>query len=277
MSPFDASDLLPIGEFARLSQLSAKSLRRYDEAGLLVPAAIDPANGYRWYRAEQLPTARLIRMLRGLDVPLAAVADIVAAAVVDPAVAEQLLDRHVEALHQRHADRLALARHVRAAIRSEEDAVHPIQTVAVPACRVVTITRHRTIDQADAFLAEAWDELHGLLGDVRPALPFTVLVHGVVDDESDGPMEAILGWPPDLPEPAGATVRDEPAHEEARTPVTRAQWDYPAILAAYDAVAASPAVRARPSSPLACREVYRVDPRRAGVDEVLCDVAVPLG
>jgi hypothetical protein len=45
--------LLSIGEFARLSRLSAKALRRYDQLGLLKPARVDPDSGYRWYAAGQ--------------------------------------------------------------------------------------------------------------------------------------------------------------------------------------------------------------------------------
>jgi hypothetical protein len=50
-------------------------------------------------------------------------------------------------------------------------------------------------------------------------------------------------------------IRTEPAHDEAFTTITKAQWDYPAILAAYDAVACSPEVTVRPGSGLSCREV----------------------
>lgn len=63
--------MLTIGEFSRLSHLSVRTLRRYHEAELLVPATVDDATGYRYYRAEQIPTAQVIHRLRELDVPLA--------------------------------------------------------------------------------------------------------------------------------------------------------------------------------------------------------------
>ena len=50
-------DLLTIGVFARRSWLSPKALRLYERQGLLLPAAVDEHNGYRWYREEQLETA----------------------------------------------------------------------------------------------------------------------------------------------------------------------------------------------------------------------------
>ncbi|MEO3925579.1 MerR family transcriptional regulator [Micromonosporaceae bacterium B7E4] len=66
-------ELLPIGAFARLCRLSVKQLRHYDELGLLRPASVDPATGYRYYRRDQVRDAMVIALLRGLDVPLAAI------------------------------------------------------------------------------------------------------------------------------------------------------------------------------------------------------------
>ncbi|MFG3437450.1 MerR family transcriptional regulator [Nonomuraea sp. NPDC047897] len=69
-------DLLPIGQFARLSRLSVKQLRHYDELGLLVPAHVDDDTGYRYYRASQARAALSIGLLRSLDVPLAVVGEV---------------------------------------------------------------------------------------------------------------------------------------------------------------------------------------------------------
>ncbi|MFI7149507.1 MerR family transcriptional regulator [Nonomuraea sp. NPDC050022] len=71
-------DLLPIGQFARLTRLSVKQLRHYDEIGLLRPACVDTATGYRYYRAAQARTAMSIGLLRSLDVPLPVVGQVLA-------------------------------------------------------------------------------------------------------------------------------------------------------------------------------------------------------
>ncbi len=63
--------LLPIGAFARSARLSPKALRLYDELGLLRPAFVDPATGYRFYDPAQLDQARLVAWLRRLGMPLA--------------------------------------------------------------------------------------------------------------------------------------------------------------------------------------------------------------
>ncbi|MBC3842233.1 MerR family transcriptional regulator [Streptacidiphilus sp. 4-A2] len=72
--------LVSIGGFARLSRLSPKALRLYDELGLLVPAHVDAETGYRWYAPEQLDQARLVSSLRRVGVPLARIRDVLALA-----------------------------------------------------------------------------------------------------------------------------------------------------------------------------------------------------
>jgi serine/threonine protein phosphatase PrpC len=64
-------DLVPIGEFSARSGLSPKRLRSYAAGGLLVPAAVDAASGYRYYSPGQLREAELIDALRGAGMPLA--------------------------------------------------------------------------------------------------------------------------------------------------------------------------------------------------------------
>jgi DNA-binding transcriptional MerR regulator len=60
-----------IGKFAYLSGISAKTLRFYDEIGLLRPAAVDARTRYRFYRPQQLGEAASIIALRELGMPLA--------------------------------------------------------------------------------------------------------------------------------------------------------------------------------------------------------------
>lgn len=67
-------DLMPIGEFSERSGLSPKRLRSYAAGGLLVPAAVDSASGYRYYSPGQLREAKLIDALRDAGMPLADIA-----------------------------------------------------------------------------------------------------------------------------------------------------------------------------------------------------------
>ena len=70
MSFVAGDELMTIGRFAQISGLSAHTLRHYDDVGLLTPAEIDSASGYRRYRRSQMREARIIKALRWLDLPI---------------------------------------------------------------------------------------------------------------------------------------------------------------------------------------------------------------
>ena len=94
---------ISIGEFARRSRLSLKALRLYDKRGVLVPSRVDRASGYRYYDTAQLDQARLVVMMRQLQLPLAAVKELLACDPADAAtrIAEAMamvtLDSHLGA------------------------------------------------------------------------------------------------------------------------------------------------------------------------------------
>jgi DNA-binding transcriptional MerR regulator len=89
MESLETSSLIAIGRFARITGLTVKALRHYDELGLLPPAAVDPETGYRSYSAEQVARAEWIRTLRRLELPLDDIATVLA--TDDPATVKRLL------------------------------------------------------------------------------------------------------------------------------------------------------------------------------------------
>jgi DNA-binding transcriptional MerR regulator len=62
--------MLKIGEFSRITQVSVKTLRYYDEVGLLQPAEVDLFSGYRYYTLAQLPRLNRILALKDLGLSL---------------------------------------------------------------------------------------------------------------------------------------------------------------------------------------------------------------
>lgn len=66
----DEPELITIGQLARRTGLTTKALRHYDRVGLLAPAVVDHATGYRFYAPDQVAHARLVQLLRSVDVPL---------------------------------------------------------------------------------------------------------------------------------------------------------------------------------------------------------------
>lgn len=56
--------MLPIGEFSKICNVTTKTLRYYDEIGLLKPAIVNEHNGYRYYDVAQLKTILFINKLK---------------------------------------------------------------------------------------------------------------------------------------------------------------------------------------------------------------------
>lgn len=59
-----------IGEFSKLARVSIRTLRHYDEIGLLVPDQVGPENGYRYYSAQQMSQIARIQLLREMGIGL---------------------------------------------------------------------------------------------------------------------------------------------------------------------------------------------------------------
>ena len=61
--------MFKIGEFSKLSRISIRMLRHYDEIGLFSPA-VKEENGYRYYFVWQMDAFEVIRALQRLGMPL---------------------------------------------------------------------------------------------------------------------------------------------------------------------------------------------------------------
>jgi effector-binding domain-containing protein len=68
--------MIRIGLFSKLSQVPVKTLRYYDEIGLLEPAEIDSFTGYRYYSVTQLPRLNRILALKDLGLSLNQIAQL---------------------------------------------------------------------------------------------------------------------------------------------------------------------------------------------------------
>jgi DNA-binding transcriptional MerR regulator len=268
--------LLTSGEFARRSRLSIKALRLYDRIGLLRPAEVVPGTGYRRYAPRQLYLARLIVLLRRLDMPLSQVAEIAAAPA--PEAAGLLAGYWTDVERRLAAQRELADRLVRGLVGEvpAPEGAWPVrerdvgEQVVLTEQRYVRSSELGWIRDATARLTAVADR-HG-----GPAGPRFVVFHGEVTEDDDGPVEVCV------PVAAGAVdaqrfaLRREPAHREAYIAVVKGHFEAPQILSVYDAVHRWIRSRGlRQAGP--SREVYGyvADPDPAAPGDLICDVAVP--
>jgi DNA-binding transcriptional MerR regulator len=275
-----ADPLLSIGVFSRRSWLSMKALRLYDRLGLLPPADVDPNTGYRRYRESQLFTARLIEMLRRLDMPLSQIAEILTAPGPEGA---ELLSGYWGEIERRIAAQRYFVRRLEDSLRGGEERFggFQVEVRTVPAQYVLTELHRPRWTHLEPWLTGAKQRVRKAAAEYGgPAGDLFVIFHGPVTEESDGPVEVCLPVDPGH-EPAGGvegtTARWEPEHREAYVRITKAQFELPQILSGYDAVERWIASHGLTwlGSP---REVYPVDvdPDTAALTDVVCDVAYPI-
>jgi len=150
---------LPIGDFARATQLSIKTLRHYHRVGLLEPADVDEFTGHRRYTTEQIPAAQVIRRFRALDMPIEEIRGVLAAR--DVTARNDLIAAHLSRLEEG----LSRTQHAVAALRDLLD--HP----AGPERAAIS---HRSVGPARAAaissvvdLADIGPWLSGAIGELR--------------------------------------------------------------------------------------------------------------
>jgi DNA-binding transcriptional MerR regulator len=210
---------ISIGEFARRSRLSLKALRLYDERGVLVPARVDQASGYRYYDTAQLDEARLVVMMRQLQLPLAAVKELLAC---DPADAAERIAEHWRDAEAAHDARRGLADHLVSRLSGKKSVMYEVATREIPGRSLLCLKRNVEEQEMWAF----GKEFVGILRE-RP-LPkiegregaMLCIWWGLVNADGDGPIEWCVPVPagqaeslaPHYPE---LTLRTEPAHLEA--------------------------------------------------------------
>jgi DNA-binding transcriptional MerR regulator len=150
-----------IGEFARLTHLSVKTLRYYHEIELLEPVAVDAGTGYRRYSTDQVDRAHLIRRLRDLDMPLPDIRTVLAAA--DPADRDAALRAHLTRMEAE----LQRTRDVVASLRALLTLPAPPLRVdyrVEPAFTALTVTERVDRGAISAWCEQAFERLYtGLL------------------------------------------------------------------------------------------------------------------
>jgi DNA-binding transcriptional MerR regulator len=130
---------ISIGEFARRSRLSLKALRLYDERGVLVPSRVDQASGYRYYDTAQLDEARLVVMMRQLQLPLAAVKELLAC---DPAEAATRIAEHWRDTEAAHDARRDLADYLVSRLRGKRSVMYEVATREMPERSLLCLKRN---------------------------------------------------------------------------------------------------------------------------------------
>jgi DNA-binding transcriptional MerR regulator/effector-binding domain-containing protein len=194
---------LTIGDFARITHLSVKTLRHYHRVGLLEPDEVNESTGYRYYSVGQVQTAHTIRRFRDLDMPVDEVRAVLNAP--DVTTRHALLAAHLDRMQAQLEQTQAAVASLRSLIEAPPS---PIEVThrSVHASHAIAI--RDTVERADLVMwwATALDELHAVRTSL--ALRATGAAGGLFADElfTDERGEALVFIPVAGPAPAVGNV-----------------------------------------------------------------------
>ena len=134
-------NMLKIGEFSKLSRISIRMLRYYDEMGLLVPETIDPFTGYRYYSETQLFTAGRINALKDMGFKLCDAAELLKRWEDRETLERCLLDQRETARLQAEeaARRLRLLDTALERLRKDEPMKYDVTVKTIPERQVASV------------------------------------------------------------------------------------------------------------------------------------------
>ncbi len=228
---------LTIGELAQASGLSPATIRRYGDAGVLTPDAVDPHSGYRYYAPAQVERAVLARTLRGLEVPLEDVRSILDEP--DPASRLARLEAHWHVVSSRVERGRRERDHLARLFSGFQELIDSFEVWTGRFDEVGALVRRRVVRLAEVpeltqaslrhFADRVGAEGRTVLGDPVLRYGWPPERHDV--DNAEAPREVEVCLPvsgdPDVVLPGGTW---------AATDVRGTDTEFPQLLAAYGAV-----------------------------------------
>lgn len=188
--------MLKIGEFSTLAQVSVKTLRYYDELGLLKPDWVDRFTGYRYYTLQQLPRLNRILTLKELGFSLVQIERLLQEDLSVEELRRLMHLRQAEIEQQMREEQTRLNR-VAARLRMiEQEGKQPhyeVMIKRIPASLVAGI-RDTVADPAE--ILALIDELHSCLNSwgmtPGPLTPFTAIYYDMEYVERGADVEVLV-------------------------------------------------------------------------------------
>lgn len=191
--------MLRIGDFSQLAQVSIRTLRHYDELGLLKPAHIDRFTDYRYYAIEQLPRLNRILALKDLGFSLEQIKRVLDDGLPIEQLQGMLLLKQAEIAQQMQAEQERLTRVADRLKRIEQEGTPSQYDVVVKHTQAQTILSERRVVPTIADMKEyrcamseniyTWLDQQSL----SPAPPELVLYHTHEYREYDLDIEMAIG------------------------------------------------------------------------------------
>jgi DNA-binding transcriptional MerR regulator len=182
--------MFKIGEFARISRIPVKTLRYYDEIGLLKPAEVDRFTGYRYYSAGQLARLNRILTFKDLGLSLEQIAQLLDEALTAEQVQGMLRLRQTEIAQEVSEAQARLAR-LEVRIRQiEQEGLMSATEITYKTVEPLTILSIRevvpSVEQMGPRISAAFGRLYGFIDQAQARVAGAPLVLYHAHEQSGG-------------------------------------------------------------------------------------------
>ncbi len=235
-----SEELFSIGAFASLTRLSFKALRLYAQLNLLQPRWVDPQTGYRYYSEDQLKSARMIRNMREMDMPLATIRQVLAALANSPAQAEALASEYAE-LREQQAEQIRrrVTQFIHQIRQEQTPMSFEVNIKSIPTQQVLSVTHRVKASKLDETILKSLEAFQNIITEQKleaTSAPFGIF-HGAINEQEDGPLEICLPIDGIAKNSGKIHVKQLPGGQAACVMTVGPETDFPTILGAYDAAA----------------------------------------
>ncbi len=230
--------MLKIGDFAKISRVSIKTLRYYDDMGLLKPSEVDRFTGYRYYTLDLLPRLNRILALKDLGLSLEQIAQLLDEDLPADQIRGMLRLKQAE-LRQRVDEEQARLARVEARLKQiEQEGKMPDYDVIVKRVEPVRVAGIR-----DEGNSETIGAISGrLFGEVAAFVQRTsagfggppMMLYGYANECPEWQIEAVMPVSRAVPGDGRVEVRELPGVEMMACTVHRGEFD--TLGQAYQAV-----------------------------------------
>jgi len=207
--------MIRIGDFSKLSRVSVKTLRFYDEMGLFKPVEVDRFTGYRYYEYDQLPRLHRILALKDLGFSLEEIGRLLEGNLSGEQMRGMLVLRQAEIRQHVHAEGQRLERVETLLSQIEQEDFMSRIDVVIKKVEPVKVASVREVVPTPPEQGHLWGELEGYLAarNVRPVGACFTLYHDDEYKERDWDLEVCEPIDASLAPAGQIQVRHLPAVE----------------------------------------------------------------
>ena len=219
--------MFKIGDFSRISQVSVKTLRYYDEIGLLRPAQVDRFTGYRYYSVDQSHRLNRILALKDLGLSLEQIARLLDDELPPAQIRGMLRMRQMELEQQVREDQARLAR-VEARLRQiEQEDKMPTYDVVLKKVEPQTVVAIRDVISTYGDQGSLWKELSVYLEQhgAKAISPSLTIYYDTEYRERDVDVEVATPVSAPLPGNERVKVRELPGTESMACVIHQGSYD----------------------------------------------------